>query len=79
MTITGKIRTTLAVAAAAVAVMTVASPAAPAEAAVGSISPASLSVSAPSNGGELLGSGSPLFSLKPERTTAMLRSPPAAL
>jgi hypothetical protein len=50
VTITGKIRTTLAVAAAAVAVMTVASPAAPAEAAVGSISPASLSVSAPSNG-----------------------------
>jgi hypothetical protein len=45
-----KIRLTIAGIAAAVAVVTVAIPAASADASVGSISPASLSVSAPSNG-----------------------------
>jgi hypothetical protein len=50
VTTTAKIRNSLAVLAAAVGIMTVAMPAASADASVGSITPASLSVSGPSNG-----------------------------
>jgi hypothetical protein len=50
VTITNRMRSTIAVIAGAVAVMTVAIPAATANASVGSISPASLSVSSATNG-----------------------------